>query len=127
MHEPCADGRGGAGHVLGAVDDDLAGAVAVLAVGGVDDDVGPKRAKQLLHGLGVADLDPLPGRVGREPEQLRAEEPGRAGDVDPHGSGARRLARRCLTNSIRNATENAIASPTTMPFHGCSSNCLPPM
>ena len=96
VDEPRADRRGRAGDVLGAVDHDLAGTLPVLAVGGVDHDVGPEPPEQLGTASRVADLDPLPGRAGREPEQLRAEEPGRAGDVDPHGSGARRLARRCL-------------------------------
>ena len=41
-------------------------------------------------------------------------------------ASGRSVARRFLIHSTENATVNAIASPTSTPFHGCSSNCLPP-
>ena len=136
VDEAGADEGRRAGDVRGAVDDDLPRTLAVLPVGGVDHDRGPDALEERAHGAGIPDLDPFPARVRGEPEQLRAEEAGRARDVQLHdsasgagvtGSGGGFFSRRLLTNSITNAIENAIPSPTSTPFHGCSSNCLPPM
>ena len=76
---------------------------------------GAARANSAAHRVRVADLDALAAwRPGASAQQLRAEEPGRAGDVDPHDIGQLdgAFARRCLIHSTRNATANAIASPT---------------
>ena len=133
MDEPRSHGRGRAGNVLGAVDDDLPGAVAILTIGGVDDHLRPQLREQVPHGPGVADLDPLPRCARFAREELRAEEPACTRDVDPHSgsgadcSGGAFLSRHLRTSSIAKATENAIPSPTRTPFHGCCSNCLPPM
>ncbi len=136
VDEAGADEGRRAGDVRGAVDDDLPRTLAVLPVGGVDHHRGPDALEERAHGAGIPDLDPFPARVRGEPEQLRAEEAGRARDVQLHDSasgagvtesGGGFFSRRFLTNSITNAMVNASPSPTSTPFHGCSSNCLPPM
>ena len=66
-------------------------------------------------------------RARRVPARRAGRDPARQARVLSQASGATRLARRCLIHSTANATEKAIASPMTTPFHGCSSNCLPPM
>ena len=72
------------GDVLGAVDRDLAGVGTVLAVGGVDDDVGPHALEERPHGFGVADLHALGRGVGPQANERRAEIPRRTGDVKAH-------------------------------------------
>ena len=135
MDQAGADRDSRAGDVRGAVDDNLPRTLAVLPVGGVDHDRGPDALEERVHGGGIPDLDPFPARVRGEPEQLHAEEAGRARDVQLHDSasagvtesGGGFFSRRFLTTSITNAMVNASPSPTSTPFHGCSSNCLPPM
>ena len=96
VDESRADTRRGPRDVLGAVDVDRTRRRPVLTVGRVDHDVRSKAAQQRLHGVCVANLDPLARRVGPQPDELGAEIPGGAGDVKPHGctlSGGRfRLA-----------------------------------
>lgn len=84
MHEtrPCAGC--GPGNVLGSVDDDLAGARAVLSVRRVDHDVGTNAFEQRTYRCSIANLDTLSHHPGIETHQLRAEESGRTGDVNPH-------------------------------------------
>ena len=84
VHEPRADRRSGPGDVLGAVDRDLAGVGTVLAVGGVDDDVGPHALEERPHRAGVADLDALGRGVRPQANERGAEIPRRTGDVKAH-------------------------------------------
>ena len=82
--------------------------------------------EKLLDRGGVPDLDPLGRRSRRAPDELRAEVAGRAGDVELHAWAARRWRMYRIT-STNPVTARANTKARMSPFHGCSSNDLPPM
>ncbi len=66
----------------------------------------------------VGVLEEIRARLGGQPVHRRA--------TVQSGTTSDFFERRFRIHSIRNATLNAIPSPSSTPFHGCSSNCLPP-
>ncbi len=124
MHEPRAHRRSRPGHILGTVDRDLVRARSVLQVGRVDHGLRANAPEKLLDCDGITDLDPFGRRIRHAPDELRAEVAGRAGDVQLHAW--ERRERMCRTSSTVPVTARATTNARMSPFHGCSSNVLPP-